>query len=212
MKTPPMHPQSNSLAEHMVQTLKKTATVWDKSKELFDTFLARFLLNYRSIPHVGRSQSPSHLMGRQIRNPLTFKYPIHAPIWFAPTAKAPTEEATYLAQKGNNTAYILRQNGNVSLAHEDQMRSREVYSQLEQSSELSCSDDTYLQSSQPTEFVLPQEGHPTLDSNNRQPNVETQHSEQVERRHPSTPLAIGPRRSQRTNFGVPPIRWGHVES
>ena len=124
-----MHLQSNGLAECMVQTLKRTAIVWDKSMQHFDTFLARFLLNYRSIRHLGKNQSPSQLMGRQIRNPFTFTYPIHAPIWFTPTIKAPTEEPIYLAQKGSNTAYILRRNGNVSLAHEEQMRSRKVYPQ-----------------------------------------------------------------------------------
>ena len=119
MKTLPMHPQLDGLAECMVQMLKKTASMWDS----FILSLLVFLLNYRCIPHLGKSQSLSQLMGCQIQNPLTFKNPIHAPIWFAPTAKAPTEEATYLAQKGNNIAYILRQNGNVSLAHEEKMHS-----------------------------------------------------------------------------------------
>ena len=44
-KTPLMHPQSNSVAEHMVQTIKKAAAVWDRSKETFHsyiTFLVKF--------------------------------------------------------------------------------------------------------------------------------------------------------------------------
>ena len=122
-------------------------------------------------------------MGRQIRNPLTFKYPIHAPIWYIPNMKAATEEATYLAQKGNNSAYIVKQNGRISLAHEDQMRSREAPPQ----------------SSQPLPPVI------------KEPHMS---SEQPEKECPDgqscsdTPVKTPLRRSQRSNFGVPPIRWG----
>ena len=63
-------------------------------------------------------------MGRQIRNPLTFDYDIDAPIWYIPNSLQPKERATYLAQKGTNTAMILRESGRVSLAHSDQMRPR----------------------------------------------------------------------------------------
>ena len=41
-----MHPQSNGLAERLVQTIKKTVAMWDKDKETFDTFMARFRLNF----------------------------------------------------------------------------------------------------------------------------------------------------------------------
>ena len=75
MKTPPTHSQSNGLVERIIQIANKTVGMWDKGKETFDTFMARFILNFRSIPHFGKSQSPSQLVGCQICCPITCKYP-----------------------------------------------------------------------------------------------------------------------------------------
>ena len=121
-----MHPQSNGVAECMVQTIKKAAAIWDRSKETFHSFISRFLLNFRSIPHFGKSGSPSQLMERQIRNPITFKYTIQSPIWYVPTLYASKEEAMYMAEKGSNTAYIMKKNGTLSVAHEDQICAQEM--------------------------------------------------------------------------------------
>ena len=50
-----MHLQSNSLAERMVQTIRKSVAMCNKGKKTFDTH-DRFVLNFKSIPHFGKSQ------------------------------------------------------------------------------------------------------------------------------------------------------------
>ena len=71
-KTPPYHPQSNEIAERMVQTIKTEIKACSQKKE--KNFLLRLLLSYRTIPHAGRLESPSVLIGRQIRAQLTMSY------------------------------------------------------------------------------------------------------------------------------------------
>ncbi|PAA86570.1 hypothetical protein BOX15_Mlig030946g1 [Macrostomum lignano] len=121
IKTPPLHPQSNGIAERMVQSIKKASLGWDR-RETYESFLARLLLNYRCIPHAGRPHSPSELMGRQLRNPITMRTPIGSGIWYVPAAGLPPEKAEFLLQKGSNTALIQRGSGRLTLAHQDQIR------------------------------------------------------------------------------------------
>ena len=73
-KTPPYHPQSNGLAERMMQTVKSGLKTCSQQKEKIEVFLPRLFLRYRTIPHTGRLESPSALMGRQIRALLTMTY------------------------------------------------------------------------------------------------------------------------------------------
>jgi hypothetical protein len=127
VKTPPYHPQSNGLAERMVQTIKAASAGWDQ-QESYDAFLARLLLNYRCVPHAGRQFSPAQLMGRQLRNPITMRTAIRSEIWYAPTPSSIPEKAEFLAQKGSNTALIMRQGNRVTLAHLDQLRRHEANS------------------------------------------------------------------------------------
>ena len=73
-KTLPYHPQSNGLAERMVQTVKMGLKACFQQKEKIEVFLPKLLLSYRTIPHAGKLESQSDLMGRQIRAPLTMSY------------------------------------------------------------------------------------------------------------------------------------------
>jgi len=74
LKTPPYHPQSNGLAERMVATVKLGLKAYAPHLGTIDAFLTRMLLSYRSIPHGDRNESPSALMGRQIRSPITMSF------------------------------------------------------------------------------------------------------------------------------------------
>ena len=60
IKTAPYRPQSNGLAERMVQTFKKGMK--KISSGTVDTKLAQFLFSYRITPHSTTGQSPAELM------------------------------------------------------------------------------------------------------------------------------------------------------
>ena len=121
LKTPPRHPQSNGIAERMVQSIKKASMAWNPASEGYDSFLFRLLLNYRCIPHAGRTQSPAQMMGRQLRNPVTMRTPIAASMWYR-SGLEQEEKVKFLGQKGSNTALVERAGGRVALAHADQLR------------------------------------------------------------------------------------------
>ena len=68
-RTLPYHPQLNGLAERMVQTVKMALKACSQQKEKrIVVFLSRLLLSYHTIPHGGILESPSALMGRQIKS------------------------------------------------------------------------------------------------------------------------------------------------
>ena len=120
-KTPPYHPQSNGIAERMVQTVKMGLKAFSSFQENIEAYLPRLLLSYRSIPHAGRKQSPSELMGRQIRAPITMSFSTKESVWYKKHKGSDPERAKFLFQKGHNTA-ILEKNGQHLLAHADQFR------------------------------------------------------------------------------------------
>ena len=66
MTTAPYNPQSNGLAERMVQTFK--SGMRKLTEGTVETKLARFLLNYPTTPHCTTGMTPAELMfGRQLR-------------------------------------------------------------------------------------------------------------------------------------------------
>ena len=72
--TAPYNPQSNGLAERMVQTFK--SGMRKLTEGTVETKLVRFLLNYRTTPHSTTRMTPAELMfGRQLRTRFYLLHP-----------------------------------------------------------------------------------------------------------------------------------------
>ena len=91
-KTPLYHPQSNGPTERMVSTVKMGLKAFIKGRSSFESCLSRLLFSYRSIPHAGKTVSPSAMMGRQIRSPITMSFNTAETLWyFGKDSKIPVE-------------------------------------------------------------------------------------------------------------------------
>ena len=62
--TPPYYPQSNGIAERMVQTVKIGLKAFSPFNQKVEAYIPNLLLSYRTIPLVDRKQSPSALMDK----------------------------------------------------------------------------------------------------------------------------------------------------
>ena len=111
----------------MAQAVKMGLKACSQQKEKIDVFLLRLLLSYRTIAHAGRLESPSALMGRQIRVPLTISYSTNEKMWYKTNKESNPERAQFIMQKGHNSAIINREKGNSILAHADQIRPQGEY-------------------------------------------------------------------------------------
>jgi hypothetical protein len=197
IKTPPYHPASNGIAERMVQTIKRGVKAYTSHCGSFDSYLAKLLLSYRAIPHADRSQSPSFLMGRQIRSPLTMSFTSDSPVLYSPLPDSTPEEARFVVQAGRNTAIIVRgEEERPTLAHRDQLRrdrSNEEVS-LEEKCSRSVAAPPLVGTDEPVQDQTPPMGSETSSAVLPPPFVGM--DSKVERRV-----------SQRSNKGIPPERF-----
>ena len=171
----------------MVQTVKKGLKAYAPSKGPFDAYLSRLLLSYRSIPHAACTESPSALMGHQIRSPLTMSFCIDAPIWYVPKSGSEPVKGNFIMQQGSNMALVTLKPGNRAiLAHHDQIK--EV-------PEGNNDDDNNKHKQEEQEM-----NRPIAYSN-------TDEMDDTVVTQPGSPMVAENRRSMRTNFGVPPSRF-----
>jgi len=185
LKTPPYHPQSNGAAERMVQTIKRGLKAFNKERSTFEAYMARLLLAYRSVPHAGRAQSPSAMMGRQLRSPITTAFETDECLWYRRPGQSP-EAARFLMQSGHNSALVVRGEEEApALAHLDQLR-RRVETVAPGPATQNATREPFH-----TEAVVEQ-SHPGADEGNGAAPQERQE----------------PRRSSRPNKGIPPVRFG----
>ena len=105
-KTPPYHPQSNSIAERMVQTVKMVLKSFSTFNQNIEAYIPNFLLSYRTVPHVDRKQNPSTLMCRQTRATITMTFVTEEKVWCKRNKEAEPDRAKFILQKGHNTAVL----------------------------------------------------------------------------------------------------------
>ena len=96
---------------------------YSPDKGLLSRYLGRMLLSYRTLSHAGKSRSPSEMMGRQLRSPLTMSFESGSPLWYCQRPDSKPEPAAFISQAGQNTTIIMRNNLG-TLAHCDQINKR----------------------------------------------------------------------------------------
>ena len=74
-----------------------------------------FLSNH-TIRHIGRLESPSALIGRQIRAPLTMPYSTNEKVWYKKDKESNPERVEFIMQKGHNTDIINREKGELCIS------------------------------------------------------------------------------------------------
>ena len=94
-KTCPYHPQSNGIAERMFQTVKMGSKVFSPFNQNIEAYILNLLLSYRMVPRADRKQSPSALMGRQIRAPITMPFATEERVWYKRNKEAEPELSSF---------------------------------------------------------------------------------------------------------------------
>ena len=98
-KTPPYHPQSNGIAERVVQTVKMNLKAFSPFNQNFEAYTPNLLLSNRTVPLADRKQSPSALMSWQIRAPITMSFVIEEKVWYKRNKEAEPDRANFILPK-----------------------------------------------------------------------------------------------------------------
>ena len=113
--SPIYNPRSNGLAEGAVQTVKKAMRAWNLSLcASFHAFLQRVMFTHHNTSFL-RGKTPSEfLLGRKSRLSAVISYPIGEPVVFPAGPHAESFPARYVVRKGNNTAWLTKEDSDGS--------------------------------------------------------------------------------------------------
>ena len=223
IKTAPYHPATNGEAERFVSTFKNFVKKFDNNSSLslsqLDKAILNFLLTYRCTPHSITELTPSYLMfGRQIRSSLELLRPVQSKVELknvsrqdkhCKTVPVYTEGESVLFrdytsspnkwshgivfQKKGDLHYLIKFKKHILKRHIDQLNKTNVKVNVQK-------DDLIAQV--PTEDdnldkILP----PSVSTGTVNPVPLT-----------VSKIKVQPRRSARTNKGMPPLRYGYFSS
>jgi hypothetical protein len=121
IESPLYYPRANGLAERAVQTIKRAMNSWDPIMRVtFHAYLMKVLLAHRNTSNA-RSKTPSEILnGRKVRVPVIVDFPVGEEVIYKPSEHSAPIPAKYIVRKGNNTAWISR-NDQTILASNNQI-------------------------------------------------------------------------------------------
>ena len=105
-KTPTYNPKSNGITERMVQTVKMGLKAFSPFNYNTEAYISNLLWSYGTVPHVNRKQSPSVLIGRQIRAPIIMLFATEENVWNKRNKEAESERAKFILQRWENTVVL----------------------------------------------------------------------------------------------------------
>ena len=177
----------------MVATVKLGLKAFTPSLGSIDSYLQRMLL----IPHGNQNASPSALMGRQIRSPITLSFQTGDEVWYRTKPCSVPEAAIFVSQAGQNTAVILR-GDNGSIAHTDQINIKNEDNITSAAGKDSGQDSTNKERNVWTDVLLKEAGRNDILSDEEIEDLNST-PDHVE----NTP----PRKSTRSTLGKKPERF-----
>ena len=93
----------------MVQTVKMGLKAFSHFNQIIEAFIPNLLLSYRTVPHADRKQSPSALMGKQIRVQYTMLFATEEKVWYKRNREAEPERVKFILRKGHKTAVLEKE-------------------------------------------------------------------------------------------------------
>ena len=79
----------------MVQTVKMGLKAFSPFNQNTEAYIPNLLLSYRTVPHADRKQSPSALMSRQIKAPITMSFVIAEKVWYERRKQRQRERSSF---------------------------------------------------------------------------------------------------------------------
>ena len=121
LHTPEYHPQSNGLAERMVQAVKTALKCFNPAKCSVLAFIHRFLFVHRNTAQRDGKTPAEIMLGRCARCPILSDHQPLQTVLYRPHRRAQARPVMYLFRQGGNTALVSEPGKIAVTAHGDQL-------------------------------------------------------------------------------------------